>query len=128
QSEQPASASEHPAIARPHQPLHLAFVVVPIDARLNRLPVAERRFVTIAEHRRRRDNGLPHVRVGPRHEDSAHPNYARTPTRVNAEAKASANRSMTSVVRWTFTDTRRRDVPGGTVGGRMARTSNPSRC
>ena len=38
-------------------------------------------------------------------------------------------KSSSSAVTWSaWTETRRRAVPGGTVGVRMARTSNPAAC
>ena len=103
------------------QPPNFGGVVVLFDARLNRLPVPDRQLAVPA-HERRRHHRLADVRIGARYEDPAE----QSPTSLSAIASEPAKRSMVSSGNPAFTETRRRAVPAGTVGGRIARTSKPS--
>ena len=130
-SRQPHPASRR-SLRRPDsapQPRHLERCRRPCSMPgLNRFPVTERHLGTIAEQERGRDDGLADVRVGARHEEPAkhrHSRDGRAPaiSALNERCKCASSSSGS-----TFTETRRRARAGGTVGGRIARTSKPSAC
>src|ERR1700733_3901791 len=93
---------------RRRKPQHLGGIVV--RPGLDRLPIAR---AAIAHHQRSGDDRLPDAGICSRYEDAAH----------NASTKESMIRSD----RFTLIEILSRAVPGGTVGGRIARTSKPSR-
>src|SRR5258705_11187207 len=105
------------------EPLHFSRIVVLLDARLDRLPVLGRQ-VAIAADQRGGDDRLPDVGVRSGYEDAAE----QSPTSFNAAATDTAKRSIASSDNPALTETRSRAVPGGTLGGRMARPSNPPAC
>ena len=77
-------------------------------------------------HQRRRDDRLADAGVGAGYEQTALHAEARTISR-KTRARAAANRSMASSSRPALIEMRSRAVPSGTLGGRIARTSKPSR-
>ena len=111
---------EYSFARRGRQPHHFRGVVVLFDAGLNGFPVPDRR-IAIAAEERGRHHGLADIRIGTGYEKPAE----QSPTSLRAAASESAKRSIVSSVRPAFTETRRRAVPAGTVGGLIARTSNP---
>src|SRR5205814_5890998 len=92
-------------------------VIVELDARLNGLPILDFPEAAIAQKHRGGDRGLADARVRAGYEETA----------KHILAALSAKRRRVFSSNPTFTDTRRRAVPAGTAGGRMARTSKPSR-
>ena len=87
-------------------------------ARLHRLPVncVER------QRQHRRDHRLADAGIGAGDDERGHFAVA-----ASARCSAAPSASISASVRSTPMEMRRREVPTGTVGGRMARTSNPSR-
>ena len=76
------------------------------------------RGAAITMHQRRSRNGLTNPRIRASDEKPFHVAFSRAVT----------NRSNISSLNPWFTAMRKRAVPGGTVGGRIARTSNPAAC
>ena len=103
------------------QPLHFGRVVILFDAGLDRLPVLEGQGA-IATDQRSGHDGLADVRIRAGYEDPAE----QSPASFSAAASDTAKRSIVSSDNPALTETRSRAVPGGTLGGRMARTSKPS--
>jgi hypothetical protein len=104
------------------EPPHLAGVIVLFDPGLNGLPVAESAGSApepMQEGGAR--DGLADAGIRARYEDAA-----QSPISFSAEARAAANRSSTASESPALTAMRRRAVPAGTLGGRIARTSKPS--
>src|SRR4029453_18718865 len=99
------------------QPHYFGRVIVLLDAGLNGLPVSKRYNRPVALQERGRDDGLADPSVGSGYEETAEHRVApsRTP------ARPAANRSTVASSRLALSETRRRAVPGGTLGGRMAR-------
>src|SRR4029077_3992402 len=115
-------------LRHPGKPRDLPRVVIVRAARLHRLPVPEGRLAAVTHHECGGDDRLADVGVRPRHEDSAEHPYRSAPALTSAETSAGTNRSIISPVRLTLMAMRSRAVPGGTLGGRTARTSKPSAC
>ena len=99
-------------------------VIVLFDAGLDWLPIAQRHLRTVTEQERSGDHCLSDARVGPGYEQTAE----HRADSLTAAPSAAAKPRIVASLRPMFTEIRRRDVPGATVGGRMARTSKPCDC
>src|SRR5258708_16215571 len=88
-----------------------------VRAGLNRFPID----AVQREREHGANNGLADAGVGPGDDQGLH-------DAAMAERKASASARISASLRSAWMDTRNRDLPSGTVGGRMARTSKPESC
>src|ERR1019366_8252443 len=102
------------------QPPHGFRIVVYLDAGLDRLPVAQGRNAAVAVHQGRRHRRFADACIRAADEEALHA--------FIAVSSAVMNRSSISSLSPWFTATRKRAVPSGTVGGRIARTSKPAAC
>src|SRR4029434_3472604 len=95
-------------------------VVALFDSRLNGFPVLQCAERAIPMHEAGRHSCLADTRIGTGYKETAEHDSARCTDEANCRSVASS--------RCVFTETRKRAVPGGTAGGRIARTSKPSCC
>src|SRR5262249_48187314 len=121
---EPDTSIEHFHLLALSQVAHGGRVVVALDAGLNRLPVAQSRLPAITVQTGGRDNRLADVGISSGYEDSV----VHALMSASVENSAAAKRRSVVSSRSTLTEIRRRAVPGGTVGGRTARTSKPASC
>src|SRR5258705_3478524 len=92
--------------------LHALRIRAAVDAGLDRFPIDTLQ----RECQHGANNGLADAGVGPGHDQRLH-------DAAMAERRASASPRISASLRSAWMETRNRDVPSGTVGGRMARTS-----